>query len=86
VFWKQRRSSAVLKAIDNEEAQVALLDSSEFSMQQPAVSRELPKRSSCRRHLTPCWYLGNDSRSGEWRSEVDDFLTVAIKIGQLSSA
>ena len=71
-------SSAVLKAIDNEEAQVALLDSSEFSMQQRLYPR-VAEAFQLQETLNTVWYLGSDPRSGEWRSEADEFLTVAIE-------
>ena len=75
-------SSAVLKAIDNEEAQVALLDSSEFSMQQRLYPR-VAEAFQLQETLNTVWYLGSDPRSTEWRSEADDFLTVAIEDGTL---
>ena len=75
-------SSAVLKAIDNEEAQVALLDSSEFSMQQRLYPR-VAEAFQLQETLNTVWYLGSDPRSGEWRSEANDFLTVAIEDGTL---
>ena len=75
-------SSAVLKAIDNEEAQVALLDSSEFSMQQRLYPR-VAEAFQLQETLNTVWYLGSDPRSSEWRSEADEFLTVAIEDGTL---
>jgi membrane-bound lytic murein transglycosylase F len=75
-------SSAVLEAIDNEEAQVALLDSSEFSMQQRLYPR-VAEAFQLEETLNTVWYLGRDPRSGEWRSEVDNFLTLAVEDGTL---
>ena len=75
-------SSAVLKAIDNEEAQVALLDSSEFSMQQRLYPR-VAAAFQLQETLNTVWYLGSDSRAAEWRNEADHFLTSAIENGAL---
>ena len=73
-------SSAVLKAIDNEEAQVALLDSSEFSMQQRLYPR-VAEAFQLQEPLNTVWYLGSDPRSGEWRNKAEELLTVAIEDG-----
>ncbi len=58
-------SSAVLKAIDNEEAQIALLDSSEFSMQQRLYPR-VAEAFQLQETLSTVWYMGSDPRSSEW--------------------
>lgn len=75
-------SSAVLKAIDNEEAQIALLDSSEFSMQQRLYPR-VAEAFQLKETLSTVWYMGSDPRSSEWRDKADEFLSSAIQDGRL---
>ena len=75
-------SSAVLQAIDNGEAQVALLDSAEFSMQQRLYPR-VAEAFQMGETLNTVWYLGSDPRSSEWRNKADQFLTLAIQNGTL---
>ena len=76
------QSSAVLEAIENEDAEVALLDSSEFAMQQRLYPR-VAEAFQLQETLETVWYFGNDSRSAEWRDRANQFLRLAMEDSSL---
>ena len=78
-------SSAVMSAINSGEADVALLDSGEFSMQQRLYPR-VAKAFELQTTLNTVWYLGSDPRAGEWREKANDFLSAAKSDGTLKRA
>ena len=78
-------SSAVMSAINRGEADVALLDSGEFSMQQRLYPR-VAKAFELQTTLNTVWYLGSDPRAGEWREKANDFLSAAKSDGTLKRA
>lgn len=77
------QSSAVLSEIEADRADVALLDSSEFSMQQRLYPR-VAKAFQLKETLKTVWYLGLDTRAQKWREKIDAFLTQASDEGQLA--
>jgi membrane-bound lytic murein transglycosylase F len=76
------QSSAVLEAIELGKADIAVLDSGEFSMQQRLYPR-VAEAFQLKEALSTVWYLGNDSRAKEWREKADQFLKTAAQNGTL---
>lgn len=77
------QSSAVLREIETDRADVALLDSSEFSMQQRLYPR-VAKAFQLKETLRTVWYLGLDARADAWRDKIDEFLAQAADKGRLA--
>ena len=77
------QSSAVLSEIETDEADVALLDSSEFSMQQRLYPR-VAKAFQLKETLNTVWYLGLDERAPKWRDKINAFLTTEGDEGRLA--
>ena len=77
------QSSAVLSEIETDEADVALLDSSEFSMQQRLYPR-VAKAFQLKETLNTVWYLGLDERAPKWRDKINAFLTKEGDKGRLA--
>ncbi|MEL0152388.1 MAG: membrane-bound lytic murein transglycosylase MltF [Halieaceae bacterium] len=77
------QSSAVLSEIETEQADVALLDSSEFSMQQRLYPR-VAKAFQFKETLNTVWYLGLDARAPIWRDKINDFLNKETDEGRLA--
>lgn len=77
------QSSAVLSEIETDEADVALLDSSEFSMQQRLYPR-VAKAFQLKETLNTVWYLGLDERAPKWRDKINAFLTKEGDEGRLA--
>ena len=77
------QSSAVLSEIEADRADVALLDSSEFSMQQRLYPR-VAKAFQLKETLRTVWYLGLDARADAWRDKIDEFLVQAADKGRLA--
>ena len=76
------QSSAVLEAIELGKADIAVLDSGEFSMQQRLYPR-VAEAFQLKEALSTVWYLGNDLRAKEWRDAANQFLTTAAQNGML---
>ncbi len=77
------QSSAVLSEIETDQADVALLDSSEFSMQQRLYPR-VAKAFQLKETLNTVWYLGLDARAQKWREKINTFLAQATDEGRLA--
>ena len=77
------QSSAVLSEIETDQADVALLDSSEFSMQQRLYPR-VAKAFQLKETLNTVWYLGLDARAQNWREKINTFLAQATDEGRLA--
>jgi len=75
-------SSAVLEAIELGKADIAVLDSGEFSMQQRLYPR-VAEAFQLKEALSTVWYLGNDPRAKEWRDKANQFLKTAAQNGKL---
>ena len=75
-------SSAVLEAIELGKADIAVLDSGEFSMQQRLYPR-VAEAFQLKEALSTVWYLGDDPRAKEWRGKANQFLKTAAQNGML---
>ncbi|MDB2312715.1 transporter substrate-binding domain-containing protein, partial [Luminiphilus sp.] len=76
------QSSAVLEAIELGNADIAVLDSGEFSMQQRLYPR-VAEAFQLKEALSTVWYLGNDPRAKEWRDQANQFLKTVTQNGTL---
>jgi len=77
------QSSAVLSEVEAGRADVALLDSSEFAMQQRLYPR-VAKAFQLKETLNTVWYLGLDTRAPRWREKINTFLAHAADEGRLA--
>ena len=77
------QSSAVLEAIELGQADIAVLDSGEFSMQQRLYPR-VAEAFQLKEALSTVWYLGNDPRAKEWRDQANQFLKTVTQNGTLA--
>jgi membrane-bound lytic murein transglycosylase F len=77
------QSSAVLSEIEAGRADVAVLDSGEFSMQQRLYPR-VAKAFQLKETLNTVWYLGLDARATAWQAKINEFLDDAADDGRLT--
>ena len=77
------QSSAVLSEIESDSADVAVLDSSEFSMQQRLYPR-VAEAFQLKETLNTVWYIGADARAPLWQEKINDFLRQADVDGRLA--